>query len=169
DFLHGETMGQALAGERDETTRHNLLHAFGQTLRSIHQTPVPPALARPDRPWLDARLDEAADNLARFPVDGSPALLDWLRRNQPPVVPPTLIHGDFTLDNVLVQEGRVSGIIDWSDGSLGDPRYDLALATRPDEGLFQSPADFQAFAAGYGAGLPPAEIHEYFVGLYEFF
>jgi aminoglycoside phosphotransferase (APT) family kinase protein len=114
-------------------------------------------------------LDEAADNLARFPVDGNPALLDWLRQHRPPPVLQTLIHGDFTLDNVLVQDGQVTGIIDWSKGALGDPRYDLALATRPDDGVFQSPGDLRAFSTGYGGEPLSVEIQEYFVGLYEFF
>ena len=158
DFLPGETMERALAGEPDAAKRASLLRSFGQTLRAIQQTSPPPELVRPDRFWLDAMLDEAADNLAHYPVDGSPALLDWLRQHHPPAVPPTLIHGDYTLDNVLVQDGQVTGIIDWSNGGLGDPRYDLALATRSDDRIFESPADWQSFTAGYGGELPSDEI-----------
>jgi aminoglycoside phosphotransferase (APT) family kinase protein len=81
-----------------------------------------------------------------------------------------LIHGDFTVDNVLIAKGRVTGVIDWAGGGPGDPRYDLALAIRPREtGLFQEPPDRHAFFEGYGmAGLSAAE-YDYFVKLYEFF
>lgn len=39
-----------------------------------------------------------------------------------------LIHNDLWLDasNLLVQDGRVAGVIDWSNGLYGDPLYDVA-------------------------------------------
>ena len=169
DVLPGESIGSALTRETRPARRRDLLRAFGHTLRTIHQTPLSSALAPDGRPWLEAMLDEAADNLARFSVDGSPALLDSLRQHRPPAAAQTLIHGDYTLDNVLVQNGKVTGIIDWSLGGFGDPRYDLALATRPDEGIFQSVDDRRDFYSGYGGPPLPPEIQAYFVGLYEFF
>ncbi|MFL1671700.1 aminoglycoside phosphotransferase family protein [Paenibacillus dendritiformis] len=36
-----------------------------------------------------------------------------------------LIHGDFNMGNVLEAEGTHT-IIDWTNGQLGDPRYDIA-------------------------------------------
>ncbi|MHA6298068.1 phosphotransferase family protein [Devosia sp. CAU 1758] len=37
-----------------------------------------------------------------------------------------LVHGDFGSNNVLVQDGVVIGLIDWSEAMIGDPVYDLA-------------------------------------------
>ena len=37
----------------------------------------------------------------------------------------SIVHWDFTPDNVLVQDGRVSGVIDWEGVRAGDPRFDL--------------------------------------------
>ncbi|SDW36248.1 phosphotransferase family protein [Paenibacillus sp. PDC88] len=37
----------------------------------------------------------------------------------------SVIHGDFNLGNVLEQEGQYK-IIDWTNGQLGDARYDIA-------------------------------------------
>lgn len=37
-----------------------------------------------------------------------------------------LVHGDFGSNNVLVENGRVSGLIDWSEAMIGDSDYDLA-------------------------------------------
>jgi aminoglycoside phosphotransferase len=39
-----------------------------------------------------------------------------------------LIHGDYCLPNVLVEEGRLSGLVDLGRAGLGDPRDDLAAA-----------------------------------------
>ncbi|MCM3633635.1 aminoglycoside phosphotransferase family protein [Paenibacillus camelliae] len=35
------------------------------------------------------------------------------------------IHGDYNLGNVLEEQGQLT-IIDWTNGQLGDPRYDIA-------------------------------------------
>jgi hygromycin-B 4-O-kinase len=37
-----------------------------------------------------------------------------------------LVHGDFGSNNVLVQEGTVSAVLDWSEARIGDPLYDVA-------------------------------------------
>ena len=52
----------------------------------------------------------------------------WLADNRPPAVEDTVVcHGDFHPLNVLVDQGRVSGVIDWSARRLrlGDPAYDV--------------------------------------------
>lgn len=39
-----------------------------------------------------------------------------------------IVHGDFRLDNVLINsQGRVAAVIDWEMATLGDPLTDLAL------------------------------------------
>ena len=41
---------------------------------------------------------------------------------------PTWFHGDLSALNVLVADGRVSGIIDWGTCGVGDPAIDLMVA-----------------------------------------
>jgi aminoglycoside phosphotransferase (APT) family kinase protein len=36
-----------------------------------------------------------------------------------------IVHWDFTPDNVLVDDGRITGVIDWEGVRAGDPRFDL--------------------------------------------
>ncbi|WP_147286997.1 phosphotransferase family protein [Nocardia otitidiscaviarum] len=38
---------------------------------------------------------------------------------------PTLIHGDVSLDHLLIEGDRISGVIDFGDTQVGDPDYDL--------------------------------------------
>ncbi|HEV7978344.1 phosphotransferase family protein [Amycolatopsis sp.] len=46
-----------------------------------------------------------------------------------PVSPePTIIHGDYRLDNVLVDSSdKITAVLDWEMSTLGDPLTDLAL------------------------------------------
>jgi aminoglycoside phosphotransferase (APT) family kinase protein len=39
----------------------------------------------------------------------------------------TLVHGDYRLDNTIVQDERVAAVVDWELSTLGDPLADLAL------------------------------------------
>jgi aminoglycoside 2''-phosphotransferase len=40
--------------------------------------------------------------------------------------PPRLSHNDLTDDHILIGEGRIAGIIDFSDAAFGDPAIDFA-------------------------------------------
>lgn len=46
----------------------------------------------------------------------------------PPSPAPTVVHGDFRLDNVLADEhDRIAAVLDWEMSTLGDPLTDLGL------------------------------------------
>jgi len=67
-----------------------------------------------------------------------------------------LVHGDFGFDNVLVAEGRVTGVIDWQNARFGDGLYDVAwLDFWPDPPLGIA-SEFIAWAAARGTSLPHA-------------
>jgi aminoglycoside phosphotransferase (APT) family kinase protein len=53
----------------------------------------------------------------------------WLRDNRPAEQPPSVIHGDFHLDNCLFAEKSPTllAVIDWEMASIGDPLVDLGL------------------------------------------
>lgn len=166
--LPGIPLREVLRRGVDATERRRLLFAFGEALATIHAEPVPDELAS-EEPWLDRMLRLAEVYLQKYEVDGDETLLARLKRERPEPVAPCLIHGDYTLDNVLIDDGRVSGIIDWCWGAEGDPRYDLALAIREKDEAFQDPADIEAFYNGYAGRRLTEEEMEYFVGIYEFF
>jgi aminoglycoside phosphotransferase (APT) family kinase protein len=168
-YLPGQTLREALRSEHNPIRRQRLLRAFGAVVAAIHRTPAPTALAVLNQPWLSAALDTAAAYLASYPVEGTPELLEQLREERPPPIPPALIHGDCTLDNILIADGVVAGLLDWSGGALGDPRYDLALATAPQPEAFSNPADLDAFYSGYAGPRLAADEQRYFLNLYAFF
>lgn len=52
----------------------------------------------------------------------------WLKANTPEDVATCVIHGDFRLDNVVLDPedpARVVGVLDWEMATLGDPLMDL--------------------------------------------
>jgi aminoglycoside phosphotransferase (APT) family kinase protein len=53
----------------------------------------------------------------------------WMWANVPSVPETTLVHGDFRIGNILVDDMEVSGVLDWEFARAGDPVFDLAYAS----------------------------------------
>ncbi|HVE26288.1 MAG TPA: phosphotransferase family protein [Sporichthya sp.] len=114
-------------------------------LAELHALPVEPFeaarlgrrggyLERQLKRWSGQR-DEFVSRGVRTLVD-EPAVRRWLQANLPEEGPSTLVHGDFKLDNVLVDPDTcgVTCVLDWEMATLGDPLADLGflLAFWPD-------------------------------------
>jgi aminoglycoside phosphotransferase (APT) family kinase protein len=56
-------------------------------------------------------------------------VMAWLGEHQPEDVATCVIHNDYRLDNVVLDEGlRIVGVLDWEMATLGDPLMDLGGA-----------------------------------------
>jgi aminoglycoside phosphotransferase (APT) family kinase protein len=59
------------------------------------------------------------------------SLSAWLVKHLPPEpMQPGIVHGDFKLDNILLDPldiGRLVAIFDWEMAALGDPLVDLGI------------------------------------------
>lgn len=167
--FHGIRLREYLLHEHDVNKRKKVITQFGFVLREIHTTLCPPSLST-NKPWLDLKLEEAEYNLENYSVDGTRELLHKLKSTVPKHIPNTLIHGDFTIDNVMIEGDNIIGVIDWGGAAFGDPRYDLALAIRPKPNAFKEEIDREWFFDAYGLGTISSEEFEYFEnGLYQFF
>ena len=74
---------------------------------------------------------------------------EWVLERIPEPVGEHLVHGDYRIGNCLVDQGHVTGILDWELAYLGDPRFDLGyLALAYSAGkLFKSGSELMgAFA-----------------------
>lgn len=110
------------------------LAAFIVALREIDPTggPVPSAqnygrgvpLATRDR-WVRACIGELGDT-----IDADAATDAWDAALDAPVWsdPPVWIHGDLSPGNVLMHDGRLSGVIDFGGLGVGDPGCELSVA-----------------------------------------
>jgi len=58
--------------------------------------------------------------------DGEP-LMAWLDKNQPVDVASSVIHGDWRLDNMVIDlhTSKLVGVLDWELATIGDPLMDL--------------------------------------------
>ncbi len=98
----------------------------GAWLRAIHDStatsPGPIRLAADLRTPLFRRYP---DERAQGPVAMALAEIDT--RLSTAVTPQTVVHGDFWFGNVLLESGRLSGVVDWeSADTSGEPVRDLA-------------------------------------------
>lgn len=64
--------------------------------------------------WVEAKsLDLAGDPLREY-------CLAWLREHRPPAGPLVVSHGDPNPGNILVDHGRITGIVDWEFACVTD-------------------------------------------------
>ena len=57
-------------------------------------------------------------------------VVEWLEKNLPPSLAPTLVHNDYKLDNIMLSPGaadRIEAVLDWEMTTVGDPLADLGL------------------------------------------
>ncbi|NEB81530.1 phosphotransferase family protein [Streptomyces sp. SID14478] len=87
-----------------------------------------------------------------------------LGRTLPDSPAPTIVHGDYRLDNVLVRQDpdgvdRIKAVLDWEMSTLGDPLTDVGLLVMYSARLElpDSPISTTASAAGHPT---PAELVE---------
>jgi aminoglycoside phosphotransferase (APT) family kinase protein len=78
--------------------------------------------------------------------------------------PPVWVHGDLDARNVLVQDGRLSGVIDWGGLGVGDPASDVMVAWKlfsaESRGIFRAAlgVDDDTWARAYGWALSQAVV-----------
>jgi aminoglycoside phosphotransferase (APT) family kinase protein len=95
-----------------------------------------------EKHYLDIKIKELEELYANYKVFNDPVVadgLEWLKRNKPEPLPLSIIHNDYRTGNLLFENDRITGILDWEYAELGDPRMDLgyvcARANRMDSPL----------------------------------
>lgn len=128
----------------------------GELLGQIHLLPVVRLPPEGDSHSVESQLDALA--VAVNMGFESPILrlaVNWLRDNLPPLREPArFVHGDFRLGNLLVNDGRVSGVVDWVGAHRGDYHEDIAKLWGPvirNPDILPFVGDGSEFVAAYEA------------------
>ncbi|MFB7180877.1 phosphotransferase family protein [Streptomyces sp. NPDC056257] len=165
DGVPYRTAGE-LAALGPERTRRAVL-GLVDTLVDLHAVdPEAVGLGDFGRPegFLDRQLRRWGKQLAASrgrELAGIDELHGTLGRTLPVSPAPTVVHGDFRLDNVLIggPDDTIRAVLDWEMSTLGDPLTDLGLLVMysSDLGLTASPVSTTSGAPGHPS---PAELVE---------
>ena len=129
-FVPGETIARKiLRDERFGPARRRLVADLGTALARIHRM-------RPDAVTGLAEVDPLVTYRRQLDDLGQPhpafeLAFRWLERNRPDGHGPSVVHGDFRLGNVIVDDDGLAAVIDWELAHLGDPVEDLGWLCVP--------------------------------------
>lgn len=109
----------------------SLAFELGNFLRALHHPAPRDAPRNPWRESLHARATITLQQLERVEslVDRRAVVALWDRALSTPAWegPPLWLHGDLHPGNLLLDEGRLSAVIDFGDMTSGDPAIDLSV------------------------------------------
>ena len=123
DAIAGETIVRKIYRGLDDPGRVRLLQQCAQALAAIHRAhPDGLGLAESDQlsEWRE-RLDEMGDTTATFEW-----AFRWLDRHRPARSKQVLVHGDFRMGNLIVDESGLAAVLDWELVHTGEVYEDLA-------------------------------------------
>lgn len=120
----GETIARkVLRDDRFATARAALTAQLGRAAALLHSI---------DPGGIDGLVEE--DQIERYRTVlgdlGEPhpvfeVAFRWLEANRPPVHAARVVHGDFRLGNMMVDESGLVAVLDWELAHVGDPMEDL--------------------------------------------
>ena len=154
----------------DADGAHRLGHAIVDALAALH-TVDPAAVGRADfgRPdgYLARQVKRWTQQLASSrsrDVPGFDDLAARVARDVPATQRPSIVHGDYRLDNAIIaadDPGRVAAVLDWEMATLGDPLADLALFALYWDGWGSADNPVAAIPAEHGFPPAAALTHRY--------
>jgi aminoglycoside phosphotransferase (APT) family kinase protein len=121
----------------DEELCRGISRAVVDTLVRLHAVDVKEAglgdLGKPEG-FLERQTDawiSRYDKAKTEEIKEVEPLTDWLSRDVPESPPPTVIHNDYKLNNLVLNPEdltEVRAVLDWEMATVGDPLFDLAVS-----------------------------------------
>jgi aminoglycoside phosphotransferase (APT) family kinase protein len=122
--VEGETIARKiLRDETFDTARKVLTSQLGAAAAQLHQIDVSsvPGLVADDQM---KRYQTVLRDLGE-PHPVFEAAFRWLELNRPESTSECLVHGDYRLGNIMVNDQGLAAILDWELAHIGDPMEDL--------------------------------------------
>jgi aminoglycoside phosphotransferase (APT) family kinase protein len=133
DYVPGRIFWEPHAPGLSESDRRQLFDHLNETIARLHDIDFTAAglgnfgkgegyMLRQVRRWTE---QYRASKTAEIPE--MEKLIEWLPAALPPQNETKLIHGDFRLDNCIIDamEPRIIAVLDWELSTLGDPLADF--------------------------------------------
>jgi len=130
--VEGQDMVERIMGGMTESDLEELWWQFLKILADIHMLDWERAglgfLGPPvgEYGFIDLALSQAREWSKSVESFDLTPVLDWLDDHKPPSDHYVLLHGDYHVKNVLVQNGKIVAVVDWERVSIGDPALDVA-------------------------------------------
>ena len=166
----GETLGRKILRDDEfKIARSRLTRDCGEALAGIHAVPTAglTALPRSLGPEQIAKYEDIYRSFA-LPRPVFELAFSSLKANAPAPAAPVLVHGDFRLGNLIVNEQGLGAVLDWELAHIGDPREDIAWlcvnswrfghSEKRVGGFGDLPDLLEAYAAAGGAKFTASEI-----------
>jgi len=105
--------------------------AFVDCLAALHAVDVNRVMLGKPAGFLERQVSGWAERWQRAQTETLPQmdqLVRWLTERLPESPPPTLVHNDYKLDNLMLDLNdprRVEAVLDWEMATAGDPLVDL--------------------------------------------
>jgi len=167
-FSIGEKLpGKTLRSEIGERVPDLMLYQAGRVLRKIHDIPITKGYGYSStkmegyssswekfisRPITQESVKVFVEKglLAASDIDEAIRVVQS-HRSLLKDVPRRLLHGDFSLGNLLIDEtGKITGVLDFENATSGDPLWDFALFRNYTADSTIGPQGMDYLLAGYG-------------------
>ena len=133
--LAGDNMWASAVGPNGRLGRiAGMSRALAEAHVLLHRVPGEALRASSRRHGVDETLVTLRGEIQRLETRAERAGLAglmpgirWLEANLPPPAQPEVVcHGDFHPLNIMVDDGRLTGVIDWPQAIAAEPAYDVA-------------------------------------------
>ena len=147
DRVEGNRLSDILLEVKEKDLKEKYLETYGKELAIIHQ--IPPKL------FNEARQRPINDypNIEKKEYFDETILLyyDYLVNNKPTIKFDTFIHGDFHYGNIMWEDEKINGVLDWEYSGKGFKEQDIAWACilRSTQHFMDIVDDIKTFLKGY--------------------
>ncbi len=132
ELANGRSYSNGALPEFDATTRRRMYDQLVDTLADLHNVDAEAVglddfgktgnyferqVTRWTRQYRDSQTDE---------IPEMERLIAFLPATLPHQSRLSIVHGDYRIDNVLFNEGRLTAVLDWELATLGDPVADFS-------------------------------------------
>jgi len=134
DNVQGEALPQKLFKDpKYEVALAGLIDECAVSLAKIHEISFDDLQGEMETRTPEQALSALADQFKTF--EHSSAVLasafHWMEDNCPAPEEPVLLHGDFRMGNLLIDENGLSAVLDWELSYIGDPLADISFFCAP--------------------------------------